>query len=64
MTGTALTEAEEFANIYDLGVTVMPTNRPITRTDEKDSVIQKPYVENLELLYKKSKKLMKQDSQF
>ena len=28
MTGTALTEAEEFAEIYKLGVVEVPTNRP------------------------------------
>ena len=31
MTGTAATEAEEFAKIYKLDVTVIPTNRPIMR---------------------------------
>ena len=38
MTGTALTEAEEFAEIYGLGVVEVPTNRPITRIDEDDKV--------------------------
>ncbi|MCO5064851.1 MAG: preprotein translocase subunit SecA [Rhizobiaceae bacterium] len=38
MTGTALTEAEEFANIYNLGVTEIPTNLPIQRLDEDDEV--------------------------
>jgi len=38
MTGTALTEAEEFAEIYGLGVVEVPTNRPIARTDEDDQV--------------------------
>ncbi len=33
MTGTADTEAPEFANIYDLDVTLVPTNRPMIRDD-------------------------------
>ncbi len=38
MTGTALTEAEEFAEIYGLGVVEVPTNREIMRNDEDDHV--------------------------
>ena len=38
MTGTALTEAEEFMEIYGLGVVEVPTNRPIARIDEDDKV--------------------------
>ncbi|MCP9482565.1 preprotein translocase subunit SecA [Shimia sp. CNT1-13L.2] len=38
MTGTAATEAEEFAEIYGLGVVEVPTNRPIARIDEDDAV--------------------------
>ncbi|RWM91450.1 MAG: preprotein translocase subunit SecA [Mesorhizobium sp.] len=38
MTGTALTEAEEFANIYNLEVTEIPTNLPVARMDEDDEV--------------------------
>ena len=38
MTGTAATEAEEFADIYKLGVVEVPTNRPIQRLDEHDRV--------------------------
>ncbi len=38
MTGTAATEAEEFAEIYKLGVVEIPTNRPIARVDEHDRV--------------------------
>ncbi|WP_226780061.1 preprotein translocase subunit SecA [Oceaniglobus trochenteri] len=38
MTGTAATEAEEFAEIYKLGVVEMPTNRPIARVDDHDAV--------------------------
>ncbi len=38
MTGTALTEAEEFAEIYGLGVVEVPTNKPIAREDRDDQV--------------------------
>ena len=38
MTGTALTEAEEFGNIYGLEVTEVPTNLPVKRLDEDDEV--------------------------
>ncbi len=38
MTGTALTEAEEFAEIYGLGVVEIPTNMPIARVDQDDAV--------------------------
>ncbi len=38
MTGTALTEAEEFGNIYGLEVTEIPTNLPVKRIDEDDEV--------------------------
>ncbi|MFO7772205.1 MAG: preprotein translocase subunit SecA [Roseovarius gahaiensis] len=38
MTGTAVTEAEEFAEIYGLGVVEVPTNKPIDRLDEDDAV--------------------------
>eukprot|EP01036_Dinobryon_divergens_P035055 gene35055-45377_t len=38
MTGTAQTEAEEFMEIYGLGVVEVPTNRPVARLDEHDQV--------------------------
>lgn len=38
MTGTATTEAEEFGQIYGLGVVEVPTNKPIARVDEDDAV--------------------------
>ncbi len=38
MTGTAATEAEEFAEIYKLGVVEIPTNRPVAREDDHDQV--------------------------
>ena len=40
MTGTADTEAEEFANIYDLDTIVIPTNKPIARDDENDLIFK------------------------
>jgi preprotein translocase subunit SecA len=38
MTGTAATEAEEFADIYSLGVVSIPTNLPVQRVDEDDAI--------------------------
>ena len=38
MTGTALTEEEEFEGIYRLDVVEIPTNRPVVRIDNKDIV--------------------------
>jgi preprotein translocase subunit SecA len=38
MTGTAETEASEFLDIYKLGVLVIPTNKPVARSDANDSV--------------------------
>ena len=38
MTGTAMTESAEFAEIYKLEVVDIPTNRPMTRDDQNDEV--------------------------
>ncbi len=38
MTGTAVTEAEEFGKIYNLEVVVIPTNRPDQRKDQSDRI--------------------------
>ena len=38
MTGTAETEAEEFAKVYDMDTVVIPTNKPIIRRDHEDLV--------------------------
>lgn len=38
MTGTASTEAAEFANTYEVGVVPIPTNRPMVRRDQPDFV--------------------------
>ena len=40
MTGTALTEAEEFHEIYNLGVVEIPTNKDVIRIDEDDQVFR------------------------
>ncbi|KGX92942.1 preprotein translocase subunit SecA [Pontibacillus halophilus JSM 076056 = DSM 19796] len=38
MTGTAKTEEEEFRNIYNMNVIVIPTNKPIVRDDKSDMI--------------------------
>jgi preprotein translocase subunit SecA len=40
MTGTAATEAEEFANIYGLNVVTVPTNVPVQRQDDDDAIFR------------------------
>ncbi len=51
MTGTALTEAEEFAQIYSLGVVEIPTNRNVARIDHDDK-IYKSFEEKFEAIAK------------
>ena len=38
MTGTAMTEAAEFEEIYNLDVVSIPTNKPMIRKDENDVI--------------------------
>ena len=38
MTGTALTEEQEFRNIYGMDVVSIPTNKPVARIDQQDAV--------------------------
>ncbi len=38
MTGTAMTEADEFMKIYNLDVVAIPTNRPVNRVDHNDRI--------------------------
>ena len=38
MTGTAMTEADEFMKIYKLEVVAIPTNRPVNRVDHNDRI--------------------------
>jgi preprotein translocase subunit SecA len=40
MTGTAMTEANEFQKTYNLGVVPIPTNKPMIRMDEQDLIYQ------------------------
>ena len=40
MTGTAATEAEEMAKIYNLDVTVIPTNKAFSRQDLRDKILK------------------------
>jgi len=40
MTGTAATEAEEFADIYKLDVVTIPTNVPVQRVDDEDAIFR------------------------
>ncbi|MCC5995994.1 MAG: preprotein translocase subunit SecA [Oceanicaulis sp.] len=50
MTGTAATEADEFAAIYKLGVVEIPTNRPIQRIDEEDELYRTAKEKNKAIL--------------
>jgi preprotein translocase subunit SecA len=56
MTGTADTEAEEFAKIYNLDVRVVPTNRPMVRRDVND-VVYKTEREKFEAVVEEIKDL-------
>ncbi len=64
MTGTADTEAEEFAKIYNLDVRVVPTNRPNVRQDQEDVVYKSErekfvaIAEHLEELHKKGQPVL------
>ncbi len=55
MTGTALTEAEEFQEIYGLGVVEVPTNKPIARVD-KDDQVYRTTAEKYDAIIKQVKK--------
>ena len=54
MTGTAQTEATEFAEIYNLDVVSIPTNVPVTRVDKND-LIYKSEIEKFDAVSKKIK---------
>jgi len=60
MTGTADTEAAEFAEIYGLNVSIIPTNKPMAREDKDDLVFLtqdakfKALIEEIEILRKKN----------
>ncbi|MGM0584517.1 MAG: preprotein translocase subunit SecA [Pseudomonadota bacterium] len=50
MTGTAMTEAEEFRSIYGLDTVSIPTNEPIARLDEDDQVFRSGHEKSLALI--------------
>ncbi len=64
MTGTAVTEAEEFFKIYKLEVVVIPTNKPIARKDFNDMVYKteagkfKAVADEVEACYKKGQPVL------
>ncbi len=64
MTGTAATEAEEFAEIYGLGVVEVPTNKPIARVDRDDEVYRdkndkhKAIIESIQEAYAKGQPVL------
>ncbi|MFB3787054.1 MAG: preprotein translocase subunit SecA [bacterium] len=64
MTGTADTEAAEFMEIYKLDVVVIPTNRPLIRSNFSDVVFKtekekfKAIAEEIETLYKKGQPVL------
>jgi preprotein translocase subunit SecA len=64
MTGTADTEAMEFRKIYNLDVVVIPTNKPLIRTNHPDVVYRtekekfKAVVKEIEELYKRGRPVL------
>ena len=64
MTGTAMTEAEEFAAIYNLDTISIPTNKPIVRIDESDAIYKnlkgkyQAIVEKTKELYQKNQPVL------
>lgn len=63
MTGTALTEEDEFMEIYGLGVVEVPTNKPIAREDEHDAVYRTT-AEKYGAIVDEIKRPMPRDSRF
>ena len=64
MTGTAMTEAEEFEEIYNLDVVEIPTNKPMIRIDENDVIYKnenakfRAIVENVKESHKKGQPVL------
>jgi preprotein translocase subunit SecA len=64
MTGTALTESEEFSKIYNLDVVSIPTNKPLARTNHPDIVYRtvkekfNAIVEEIEELHKQGRPVL------
>lgn len=64
MTGTAATEAEEFAKIYKLDVTIVPPNKEMIRNDQNDLIYQneaskfKAIIEEIKKCYQKKQPVL------
>ncbi len=64
MTGTALTEEEEFGHIYELDIVEIPTNRPVARIDHPDVVYKneagkfRAIVKQIEACYEKGQPVL------
>ena len=64
MTGTALTEEQEFREIYGMDVIVIPTNKPVIRKDHEDSIYKtraeklKAVVDEIELSHEKGQPVL------
>ncbi|HAH19170.1 MAG TPA: preprotein translocase subunit SecA, partial [Eubacterium sp.] len=64
MTGTAMTEEQEFQNIYGMDVVEIPTNKPVIRVDHEDAVFKTrkeklhAVVDNIEESYKKGQPVL------
>ena len=64
MTGTAMTEANEFKQIYNLDCTVIPTNKPLQRKNYPDAVYRsdkeknKAVIDQIEACYKKGQPVL------
>ncbi|WP_324672968.1 preprotein translocase subunit SecA [Mycoplasma sp. 888] len=64
MTGTGKTEEQEFIDIYNMRVNVVPTNKPIARVDEPDAIFAtskakwNAVAEKIEELYKKGQPVL------
>ena len=64
MTGTALTESEEFHQIYKLDTVEIPTNKPLVRTDKSDRIYRNEHgkfraiVREVRMLYEKGQPVL------
>jgi len=64
MTGTAMTEEEEFGTIYELDIVEIPTNRPLARKDLPDTVYKnergkyRAIINQIEACYKKGQPVL------
>ena len=64
MTGTAMTEEEEFGTIYELDIVEIPTNRPLARMDQPDVVYKnergkyKAILDQIQICYEKGQPVL------